>query len=995
MQKKEDEPVSGVGATALRQATAPRLRELSLGDLKRLLEAFRIAAARADVQAALEEVRQSGFGAFKKRASVARVLADAWKKPIKDIGLAADGFAFPLILAAVRQHAQQPGVRTLSEEVERQLRFIPGSLFGTKAGEMKQPEPLSAAPPGAALAPPEAPQAPVVRKRPLNLGEVKELLKSYKEVCSNPDFQSSLDRLWRRGPEQCGKALPGLLGVVWGSTLELLDFPNTKEAHQQIFADVAKHQWNVHVKAGAHEVERLVRLPEGALFGIPGEGSSDVDEAKSFWHAAAAAPEAPAAAPARRDEVEVLVTHAVQGTSLTVKVGKGACFSDVKEAIAAVTDSTDIFTKGKLVRKTDSGMYAAFKDSDPIGDLRQIQVLGADLTMSARARDAATAEMARAAAAAAAATSGGGRVLPQGSAAARLTLQQAVSLQEELHEGFKQRHFQAKLEELEAAHGGMARFHKLRSDLCLTVQGPILVRYGFSADQRGVYDMLEAFGPYNNVPQVVDKGIEINRLLHLDRPQPAAVKQQPTRGYGGAAAATANSAPRGAAAAGYKLQSMDSSMVTSDAQQRARAAGLAGVEDNGSPGGTEVPVAAAEPRPPPAVKVAEPPPPPPPREVLITIRREEEEVAIKAWTDWTLQQVRDTLARELKHDELRKKLCFVVSEGGRQLFLDTDVVGDREVLLATGVDSLRPLAQRVDLVVQHAVEGEQEVRLPVWSDWTFGQVKEVLALQCGQDDIRKRGRFVFKAGLNDGSWMAFKDPEQVGNRQKISFLGMDLPWRGAVQPAPTVEVAVKHIKTREALQVLVPSIASIRDVREAMAQHLGGRRDISREGRLVQPQGDSHAAFEETALVGERRRLLFDGPSFSNGTAAAAASPGTAPTPPAEVAPPVASAGNGEPPLALTPEGARELLCQIRAACSDVEVQQKAADPLQLGDAFLTACAAPASKAGFGSGEEALERMLVALRPHVLDGSVQEQLGAIEALLGLPAGSVAAMIPAS
>ncbi|CAJ1384995.1 unnamed protein product, partial [Effrenium voratum] len=123
------------------QVEASRLRSektFSVEEAKVLLESLRAASTKPDFQKALANLRGREWGAFKKREAVARLLAVAWKVSLKAAGFSIDQWGFPAMLAAVRVHHGQPGIRTLSEEIERQLRFQPGDLFGSKAGAMKQ-----------------------------------------------------------------------------------------------------------------------------------------------------------------------------------------------------------------------------------------------------------------------------------------------------------------------------------------------------------------------------------------------------------------------------------------------------------------------------------------------------------------------------------------------------------------------------------------------------------------------------------------------------------------------------------------------------------------------------------------------------------------------------------------------------------------------------------------------------------------------------------------
>ncbi|CAJ1334523.1 unnamed protein product, partial [Effrenium voratum] len=85
--------------------------------------------------------------------------------------------------------------------------------------------------------------------------------------------------------------------------------------------------------------------------------------------------------------------------------------------------------------------------------------------------------------------------------------------------------------------------------------------------------------------------------------------------------------------------------------------------------------------------------------------------------------------------------------------------------------------QEYEIRIRHAVESGPEVKLKVWTNWTFGMVRDALAKQQGRADIQKRARFAFKAGTGTAPWIAFKDEEVVGwnpdgtRREELMLLG--------------------------------------------------------------------------------------------------------------------------------------------------------------------------------------------------------------------------------
>ena len=88
-----------------------------------------------------------------------------------------------------------------------------------------------------------------------------------------------------------------------------------------------------------------------------------------------------------------------------------------------------------------------------------------------------------------------------------------------------------------------------------------------------------------------------------------------------------------------------------------------------------------------------------------------------------------------------------------------------------------PPPEEYEIRIQHAVESG-EVWLKIWSNWTFGAVREALSKKLQRD--LKKARFVFKAGTGTAPWIAFKDHEVVGwtpdgsRRNELMLLGVEL-----------------------------------------------------------------------------------------------------------------------------------------------------------------------------------------------------------------------------
>ena len=70
-----------------------------------------------------------------------------------------------------------------------------------------------------------------------------------------------------------------------------------------------------------------------------------------------------------------------------------------------------------------------------------------------------------------------------------------------------------------------------------------------------------------------------------------------------------------------------------------------------------------------------------------------------------------------------------------------------------------PPPEEYEIIIKHAVEAG-EVPVKIWSNWTFGAVRDALARKLQRD--LKKARFVFKAGTGTAPWIAFKDGMRTG-----------------------------------------------------------------------------------------------------------------------------------------------------------------------------------------------------------------------------------------
>jgi len=218
--------------------------------------------------------------------------------------------------------------------------------------------------------------------------------------------------------------------------------------------------------------------------------------------------------------IEVIVRHATNGLEMKVVLPANAKFKHVKMAMARRLESDEVLTRGQLINNT-GGIYNAFKDNHRVGSVREILALCVDMEppddgpMEAVLEDddLTDEEEAKAVARTPATASSKSSVFNR---------ERAVSLQQELLQGFKAAEFQEKLAALQAKRKDMAseaHFAKQRQELFLSVQSVVLPSYGFEGSQSGVYKMMGAMGPFINDPEFVRLANDINRVIGLASPQ--------------------------------------------------------------------------------------------------------------------------------------------------------------------------------------------------------------------------------------------------------------------------------------------------------------------------------------------------------------------------------------------------------------------------------------------------------------------------------------------
>lgn len=98
------------------------------------------------------------------------------------------------------------------------------------------------------------------------------------------------------------------------------------------------------------------------------------------------------------------------------------------------------------------------------------------------------------------------------------TRSQALSLQADFLQRYKQPEFQAKLDRVKKISEQRERVQEYRA-LLLEEQKQVLPKYGLEGSARGAMRMMGAFLPWNDDPEVIDHTNMINRLIDIGMPQ--------------------------------------------------------------------------------------------------------------------------------------------------------------------------------------------------------------------------------------------------------------------------------------------------------------------------------------------------------------------------------------------------------------------------------------------------------------------------------------------
>jgi len=221
----------------------------------------------------------------------------------------------------------------------------------------------------------------------------------------------------------------------------------------------------------------------------------------------------------------VVARHATMDTAVMISLPNRAKFKHIKRALARHLGSDDILSKGLLSRKV-GGRYKACKDEGRIGETKQVLVTRVSLCTHGQEFTEVTLSDGEVSAEDAVQISTCERTGEEDASYARssssgsqgFTKARALSLQQELLEGFRAHAFQQRLDALDRIYSavpGSLEFQQERQELFLSVQSTVLPKYGFEGTLEGVFRMMGAMGRFLDDPEVLRLAKEINQLLGL------------------------------------------------------------------------------------------------------------------------------------------------------------------------------------------------------------------------------------------------------------------------------------------------------------------------------------------------------------------------------------------------------------------------------------------------------------------------------------------------
>eukprot|EP00435_Cladocopium_sp_Y103_P050843 s385_g15.t1 len=550
-------------------------------------------------------------------------------------------------------------------------------------------------------------------------------------------------------------------------------------------------------------------------------------------------------------DVEVIVRHAVEedhpaDEEVRVTVKSNATMKAVKEALIKHLGKPELLQTCRLVQRVgENGAFSGFKDSEKLNNRRALLVLGipslrtaGDEALDLKApthQDPQPEVLQRPLVA---------RVAPASREAPKLTVPLALALQRDLLQGFSDADFQSKRKELVRLykHSDPKRFSAERQKLFLSVQKFVLPKYGFEGGPKGVFDMLQQFdrSEFMSNSTIMQQGDALNQLLFADElPEET-------------------------------LQEQKKSQRKNAGKQEAET------------------------------------------EVLLTIRNAIEEdhlkeVQLKVKNSWTIKEIKQALAEQLEDPQVLQTCHFVrrVGESGAFSSLtDSERLGKRRNLLVIGLQNIqseerlkgqrkssRLTAKAVKITPAQAIALQKDLydgfsaptfrtrleklweQKPTMEARKFRVERQKLFLSVQSVVLPKYGlegsqRGVFEM-LNQ-----FDQPDLHSNEafQQMGNMLNDLLYKGEPAVAGSTEFgpadAPKEVQIRvrragneskEEVHVIVPSNASMLDVRKAVARKCNNPSFVQ-QGRLVKNQGGVLVGYQDSEQIRGRRRLLFVGP---------------------------------------------------------------------------------------------------------------------------------------
>lgn len=291
-------------------------------------------------------------------------------------------------------------------------------------------------------------------------------------------------------------------------------------------------------------------------------------------------------------------------------------------------------------------------------------------------------------------------------------------------------------------------------------------------------------------------------------------------------------------------------------------------------------------------------------EVLLKLRdAPDQQITVMVSKSSTVLDVKEALAKKLKKPKIVKTMKLARKVGaGVAAFRDAEQLGGKRQFFVLGVDSLKEAkgSRLPELSATQAISLQYEL-LEGFSEVEFQSALKALLAEHGSDSPefrRQRAKLLLtvqshvlpKYGF-EGTFYGAIEMVQVitkwsGENDEVARIGNEInrllgfaetppvfPEQEAATPAPAEEVSVevKHAVTPGEAQVIVPTTATMRDVKLALATKFNNV-EYYKKGRIVRNQGRAFTALADDTVLGKRRSLLFMGPALPDEASAPALS---------------------------------------------------------------------------------------------------------------------------